>query len=285
MRLLYYLYIYLKKLYHRYAPLAIKWYWAQNDKVRHRVGWAIVLTGVCLCGVILWSIILGVRQVGFWINGRETVTDSLAVVNPSDADEPVCLDWYSGDYKHRKFKCKELNPKRNVILYRDFKDLNDVQLIAARRLGVRPLAKRDQIEKEGRKLVKLKDTRFYHVDPMTHSVPCLVPDAADFLTALGERWQQYHKTNSRFIITSCLRTQQDIKRLRRGNVNATKESCHLYGTTFDITYVRFDRRGKVRDHKLKADLARALYDMKAAGHCYVKYEYRQSCFHVTVRPR
>ena len=187
MRLLYYLYIYLKKLYHRYAPLAIKWYWAQNDKVRHRVGWAIVLTGVCLCGVILWGIILGVRQVGFLINGRETVTDSLAVVNSSDANDPVCLDWYSGDYKHRKFKCKELNPKRNVILYRDFKDLNDVQLIAARRLGVRPLAKRDQIEKEGRKLVKLKDTRFYHVDPMTHSVPCLVPDAADFLNTFLRR--------------------------------------------------------------------------------------------------
>ena len=135
------------------------------------------------------------------------------------------------------------------------------------------------------RLVELKETRYYLVDPLTHSIPYLVPDAADFLTALGQLMQEYNGTHSRFIITSVLRTGSDVKSLSRSNPNASQNSCHSYGTTFDITYNRFDRKGITNDIRLKADLARALYDLRKAGHCYVKYEYKQACFHITVRPR
>ncbi|MDO4497238.1 MAG: DUF5715 family protein, partial [Bacteroidales bacterium] len=195
------------------------------------------------------------------------------------------LDYYSGDYKHRQFPCGEINKKRHVNLNKDFGYINDVHLSAAHRLGITPVQSRMKLDLYKHKLVHLVETRYYKLDPMTQSVPYLVPDAADFLTALGQRWQQYHGTHSRFIVTSCTRTEEDVARLRRVNVNASADSPHRYGTTMDITYVRFDRRGKTWDGKLKEDLARALYDLQAAGHCYVKYEYKQSCFHITVRPR
>jgi len=261
------------------------WYWSLEPKRRHRVGWASVIVASIVIGASLWGITMGVIHAGSWVKEifagqtkmrSDLSDDELAIIN---------LDEYSGSNRHRSFKCGPLDKKRKILLYKAFNDLNDAQLIAARRLGIAPIAKREDIDKKKSKLIHLKDTRYYKLDPMHHSLPYLVPDAADFLTALGERWQAYHGTNSRFIITSCLRTEKDIKRLRRGNVNATKDSCHRYGTTIDITYVRFDRHGRARDGKLKDDLARALLDMKEAGYCYVKYEYKQSCFHVTVRPR
>ena len=286
MRLLYFLFVYFRKLFYLYAPKVNRWYWTLSEQTRHRVGWAALFVSVCLCGVLIWGVCMMGIQVHYWIKGDES-TQQIAISqdNAETTEDVALLDSYSNNNRHRQFKCGAMNPKRNVLLYRAFKDLNEAQLKAAKRLGIKPLSKRDDLSKYEGKLIKLKETKYYHIDPMTHSVPYLVPDAADFLSALGERWQQYHGTKSRFIITSCLRTDQDVKKLQRGNVNATKESCHRYGTTFDITYVRFDRKGKVRDHKLKADLARALYDMREAGHCYVKYEYRQSCFHITVRPK
>jgi len=261
------------------------WYWSLDPKRRHIVGWFSLIFAIAVIGTSMWGITMGVIYAGSWVKEIVVGQSEPKEVLPDDEKAIINLDEYAGNNRHRSFKCGPLDKKRRILLYKAFNDLNDAQLVAARRLGVAPVATRDDLEKRKGKLIHLKDTRYYHVDKMFHSAPYLVPDAADFLTALGERWQEYHGTNSRFIVTSCLRTEKDVKRLRRGNVNATKESCHRYGTTFDITYVRFDRHGRVRDGKLKEDLARALLDMRDAGHCYVKYEYRQSCFHVTVRPR
>ncbi len=272
-----------------FAKKAIKkykeWYWSLEPKRRHQVGWASLIVAIMVIGSTLWGLSMGVYYAGSWVKNLFVGQSEQKIDLPADELAIINLDEYSGSNRHRSFKCGPLDKKRRILLFKAFNDLNDLQLVAARRLGVAPVATREELDKRKGKLIQLKDTRYYHVDPMHHSAPYLVPDAADFLTALGERWQEYHGTNSRFIVTSCLRTEKDVKRLRRGNVNATKESCHRYGTTFDITYVRFDRHGRVRDGKLKDDLARALLDMRDAGHCYVKYEYKQSCFHVTVRPR
>lgn len=174
--------------------------------------------------------------------------------------------------------------KRNINYGRVFNDRNDTQLIAARRFGIQPVENRAAAERMGKHLVMIRDCRYYKVDPLTHSIPYLVPDAADFLLELGKLFQEYSGTESRFIITSALRTKSDVHRLRRsGNANATENSCHFYATTIDIAYNRFDRHGRTWDGRLKENLAQALYDLRAAGYCYVKYEYRQACFHVTVR--
>jgi hypothetical protein len=261
------------------------WYWHLERRTRHIVGWCLLTTGLLLVlGVgygVCYGVYSGVKIAGEWVASRFDSEQE----SPVDDADVLCLNYYSGDYRHREFPCGELNRRRQVQLSRDFNDVNDTHLVAARRLGIRPQPNREALQALQNKLVQLEDTRFYKLDPMTQSVPYLVPDAADFLTALGERWQEYHGTNSRFIITSCLRTDADVRRLKKVNVNATKDSAHRYATTFDITYNRFYRRGRTHDGKLKADLARALYDLRAAGYCYVKYEYKQACFHVTVRPR
>ena len=94
-----------------------------------------------------------------------------------------------------------------------------------------------------------------------------------------------------FIVTSVLRTQEDVSRLRRHNGNATENSCHLYGTTFDICYNRYETvedpegppRRRVRDDTLKFVLSEVLRDMREQGRCFIKYEVKQGCFHMTVR--
>jgi hypothetical protein len=82
-----------------------------------------------------------------------------------------------------------------------------------------------------------------------------------------------------------------VTRLRRFNGNATENSCHLYGTTFDIAYNRYEtvedpegeQRRRVPSDTLKWVLSEVLRDMRMADRCYIKYEVKQGCFHMTVR--
>ena len=78
-----------------------------------------------------------------------------------------------------------------------------------------------------------------------------------------------------------------MSRLRRVNRNATAESTHTFGTTFDISYSRFicdsDTLGRTFED-LKNLLGEVLLDFKNQGRCYVKMERRQACFHITARP-
>ena len=140
-------------------------------------------------------------------------------------------------------------------------------------------------------LHRIETNKLYKVDPLYHSAPYLVPKAKDFLDELGEAFQDslYNRgydRRHRFIVTSVYRTENHIKRLRRsGNVNASTNSCHQYGTTVDITYVRFDKPEEYRanDPKLLQLLMQTVYDMHRNERCYVKYERKQSCLHITIR--
>ena len=86
------------------------------------------------------------------------------------------------------------------------------------------------------------------------------------------------------IVTSVLRTMDDVARLRRVNGNATEQSCHLYGTTIDICYNRYQPIGReVRNDSLKYVLSEVLRDKRLEGRCHIKYERKQGCFHMTVR--
>ena len=92
----------------------------------------------------------------------------------------------------------------------------------------------------------------------------------------------------RFYVTSVLRTQDDVKHLQEsGNINATTNSCHCYGTTFDLAYYRYDKVTHTHEYmhedNLKLVLGQALLNHQRAGKIYVKYEHKQACFHVTVR--
>ena len=176
-----------------------------------------------------------------------------------------------------------------------FPDTNAVQLVAANRWGVSPVKNRADAESRKRELVYVGANPYYHVDPLYSSIPYLVPRAAVLLQDIGQAFFDslyvkgvpFHK----FIVTSVLRSQDDVVKLRRRNGNATENSCHLYGTTFDICYNRYKTvenpdgpsRRMVRNDTLKWVLSEVLRDMREQGRCYIKYEVKQGCFHMTVR--
>ena len=176
-----------------------------------------------------------------------------------------------------------------------FPDTNDLQLTAAERWGVTPVKNRADAEARKKELVYIAASPYYHVDPLRQSIPYLVPRAAVLLQDIGQAFfdSLYVKgvPLHRFIVTSVLRTEEDVARLRRFNGNATEKSCHLYGTTFDICYNRYEtvedpngpRRREVRNDSLKYVLSEVLRDMREQGRCYIKYEVKQGCYHMTVR--
>lgn len=176
-----------------------------------------------------------------------------------------------------------------------FPDMNDVQLATARRLGISPIADRAAAQHRRDSLVYIGDNPFIHVQHLSHSIPYLVPRAERLLTEISRSFiDSLRRKGLPFykpVVTSVLRTAQDVKRLRRVNENASERSCHQYGTTFDICYNHFLRvldpddpsARQVWDGKLKETLAEVLRDQRRLGTCYVRYERRQACFHITAR--
>ncbi|MBQ9545693.1 MAG: hypothetical protein IJU90_00185 [Bacteroidales bacterium] len=187
-------------------------------------------------------------------------------------------------------------PPINVSGYRrgDFVDLlpdiNDVQLESAQRWGVCPPIQASGIE-SNEQLVQIKSNGLYVVDTLTHSMPYLVPAAALLLQYIGERFAEVMSERNhdghtyRPIVTSVLRTSSDVRNLVRSNRNATENSCHCYGTTFDITYGRFlrDDGEEIQEFWLRDILAIVLYELRYEGLCYVRFEVHQPCMHITVR--
>ena len=176
-----------------------------------------------------------------------------------------------------------------------FPDTNAVQLVAAQQWGVTPVRDREDAESRKRELVYIASSPYYHVDPLYSSIPYLVPRAAVLLQNIGQAFYDSLYVKGvplhKLIVTSVLRSQEDVVKLRRRNGNATENSCHLYGTTFDICYNRYKTvedpdgpsRRQVRNDTLKWVLSEVLHDMREQGRCYIKYEVKQGCFHMTVR--
>jgi hypothetical protein len=178
---------------------------------------------------------------------------------------------------------------------RTFPDNNDVQLVAANSHGVEPVSDRDEAERRKKDLVFVGASPYFHVDPLKSSIPYLVPRAALLLNDIGRAYYDSLQIKGiplhQIIVTSVLRTRNDVEKLRGHNANATENSCHLYGTTFDICYNRYKTvspsegrpRRAVRNDTLKWVLSEVLRDMREANRCYIKYEVKQGCFHITAR--
>ena len=185
---------------------------------------------------------------------------------------------------------------RGVVSYkRAFNDLNDKHLAVAQAIGVSSVKDRAEADKLKRKLELIEDNELYCVDSLTHSIPYLVPGAAHLLEDIGKNFLDSLTAKglnpNRVIVTSVLRTEDDVRRLRRVNINASANSVHRYGTTFDVSWKRFDKVEKVNGYPqqsvssdtLKLVLSEVLRDLKANNRCYVKYELKQGCFHITTR--
>ncbi len=176
----------------------------------------------------------------------------------------------------------------------EFPDSNSVQLAAATKYGVSPVKDRNEAEHRVKDLVYIGSNPYYHVDKLNNSVPYLVPRAAVLLQDIGKAYYDSLQIKGiplhKIIVTSVLRTRDDVRKLRNRNGNATENSCHLYGTTFDLCYNRYKTvedpdgpaRRAVRNDTLKWVLSEVLRDFRKQGRCYIKYEVKQGCFHMTV---
>ena len=178
--------------------------------------------------------------------------------------------------------------------YKDkFRDTQSKQEKAAKAIGLSTTPQnRQQAAKMRSQLSLIKTNENYIVDSLTHSIPYLVPTAAAELESIGKEFADILQRNNlphyRFYVTSVLRTKDDVKYLQKsGNVNATTNSCHCYGTTFDLAYYRYNKVTRTREYmhedNLKLVLGQVLLNHQRAGKIYVKYEWRQACFHITVR--
>lgn len=173
-------------------------------------------------------------------------------------------------------------------LYEVFNDSNHQQLTFAQSLGIQPITDIRGLYRTARPIVRVASCKAYTVDSLKHSLPFLVPEAErllrdigrDFADTLLKRGGSPH----RIIATSLLRTPASVKRLRRVNRDATENSTHQYGTTFDISYVRFhclDSTRQIGQETLKNLLAETLLKYRNQGRCMVKYERHTGCFHIT----
>lgn len=184
---------------------------------------------------------------------------------------------------------RNYHPIRGVRNYKsEFPDSQSVQIVAAQKWGVRPVKNREDAEHRKKELVYIGESPYYHVDRLSSSIPYLVPRAALMLQDIGEAFYDslYAKglPLHQLIVTSVLRSMDDVAKLQRHNPNATEQSCHLYGTTIDICYNRYQPLTReVRNDTLKWVLSEVLRDKRNEGRCYIKYEVKQGCFHMTVR--
>jgi hypothetical protein len=192
-------------------------------------------------------------------------------------------------------------------------DVNAEQLAVAQSGGVRASGEGDvaRLRRTGR-LVELEDTTSYWVlRDLTHSVPLSTPSARGMLLEASRRFQarmeEMGLPRFRLTVTSVLRTDESQASLRQSNANAAAGvSTHEYGTTMDISHIRFappaaapglppelaqlqdslmEDVAKRHASALQGELGRVLGEMRREGKVKVMMERQQPVYHTTVAAR
>ena len=118
----------------------------------------------------------------------------------------------------------------DVKFAKEFNDKNDVQLEVAQTIGVPPVEDREKAEELKTKLVRLEATDTYVIDSLTYSIPYLIPSAKELLDDIGRIFQDSLSAKGlnpyKLVVTSVLRTEEDVARLSKRNVNASENSTH-----------------------------------------------------------
>lgn len=170
-----------------------------------------------------------------------------------------------------------------------FNDINELHLEKAREVGLKSIPeKRDVVDTK--QLVKVEESDYLTIDELRYSVPYLTAGAAAELNRIAKAFNDSLVRKQlpvyKLVCSSILRTEEDVTRLQTsGNPNASDNSAHCYGTTFDITYTKYDREEEtdefMQPFELTKVLGEVLRDEKNAGRILVKYEKKEHCFHIT----
>lgn len=175
-----------------------------------------------------------------------------------------------------------------------FNDVHELHMIEATRWGFSPMATRQDTNRMKGRIVYFKPGIYenFVVDSLPHSMPVMVPAVARLIEEIAiefrDSLKQIDYPDCKIVVTSITRTDEDIKALRRSNRNAISDSAHRFGTTFDISWLNFERVDSLDTRMaynriLKKTLGKVLYRMQQHRKCYIKYEEQQMCFHITIR--
>ena len=171
-----------------------------------------------------------------------------------------------------------------------FNDTNSLQLVAAEKNGFKPVSSLSDAYRIDKPLIRIYSCDAYMLDDLKASVPYLVPKAAQLLKEIGYAFQDSIRKRGgkayRIKVTSVTRTDYSVSKLMRRNRAATENSCHRYGTTVDISWVKFDCMDPnmiVSLEDLKNILAEVVQDFRRQGRCYAIFERKSGCLHITVR--
>jgi hypothetical protein len=137
----------------------------------------------------------------------------------------------------------------------------------------------DKLSKSG-KLKKIETGKLFIVRKAPFSRPYILPKGHTFIQDLSINYYNRCMTDSikyiPFTISSLTRSKESVNKLMKNNGNAIKNSAHLRGKTFDISYRAFNKNKK----QTKAFIE-VLNELKKQKRCYVKFE-RNGCLHITV---
>lgn len=224
--------------------------------------------------------------------GRPSPIESLDVVLASmDTTVNACWGLKVNKMPDNDIQKLSVNPPAGR-LREIFRDSNYIHYAAGKQLGINPIIDLNDIWDIKRDLIKINSCADFYVDTLHHSYPYLVPEAANLLHEIGRSFNDSLKARGggryRIKVTSMLRTDRSISRLRRVNRAAVDSSAHRFGTTFDICFSFFIWDGpdvNRSQEDLKNLLAEILWKLRQQQRCFIIYESRRSCFHITACPK
>jgi hypothetical protein len=140
-------------------------------------------------------------------------------------------------------------------------------------------------------LFKIRNGRGYEIEDLSYSYPYLTKNGKALLKEIGKKFRKKVSSTklrgSDFKITSMTRTAEILTKLRKLNLNASVNSPHFHGNTFDISYVRFSSpKWFITDcdkYVLKEALAQVIWQLREEKKCWATYEIQQGCFHIVAR--
>lgn len=261
----------------------------QSRRPRRRIAWRRVGLLLAACGAVAACCVTcrGTQESPITVHATEGVERVRQVAELLGTDSTS--RWEPATLEMPEAGCVALET-RPVGRYAEvFNDSNYVHWSEAAVAGIEPLAD-TRSHWEAGPLEKVAPCEDFYVEPLSFSSPYLVPKAARMLHEIGRRFRatlaERGGGDYRIKVTSVLRTPGSVQRLKRRNPNSIDSSAHLLATTIDISYARFICDNPAvprRVEDLKAVLAEVLWQMRSEGWCYVKYEAKQPCFHISCR--
>jgi hypothetical protein len=159
--------------------------------------------------------------------------------------------------------------------------------------GIKKCSNEDELllQLDKGKLVKVKSSKYFIVEELSHSYPYLTEKSQELLIEIGKRFREKisetRLKGSRFRVTSITRTTEKLENLKGVNSNASMNSPHLYGNAFDLSYIRFSSRKwfmtNCDEKYLMEALAEVIWQLRKEKKCWATFERQQNCYHVVSR--